>query len=59
MLDKNYYYELRYVDGEHTVVYKFPAEIDTNTLADHLKDFLKACSWYEKQVNELINGGTV
>lgn len=55
----NYYYELKYVDGEHTVTHKFPADIDVTTLADRLKDFLKGCSWYEKQVDELINGGTV
>lgn len=59
MLDKNYYYELRYVDNDTEVSYKFDADLDLTKLADHLKDFLKACSWYEKQVNELINGGTV
>lgn len=55
----NYYYELKYVDGDHEVIHRFPAEIDKTTLADNLKDFLKGCSWYEEQVNELINGGTV
>lgn len=59
MLDENYYYELKYVDGDHEVIHRFPAEIDKTTLADNLKDFLKGCSWYEEQVNELINGGTV
>jgi hypothetical protein len=53
----NYYYELKYVDGEHTVIHKFPADIDIPKLADYLKDFLKGCSWYEKQVDKLINGG--
>ena len=53
----NYYYELKYVDGEHSVVHKFPANIDIYTLEIHLRDFLKGCSWYEKQVDELINGG--
>lgn len=59
MDNTNYYYKLCYVDGEHTVVHKFSADIDITTLANNLKDFLKGCSWYEKQVNELINGGTV
>ena len=59
MLDENYYYELKYVDGDHEVIHRFPAEIDITTLADNLKDFLKGCSWYEKQVNKLIKGGTV
>lgn len=57
MLDENYYYELKYVDGEHSIVHKFSADIDLPRLADYLKDFLKGCSWYEKQVDELINGG--
>lgn len=52
----NYYYELKYVDGEYEVVHKFPADIDLLQLADYLKDFLKGCSWYEKQVNKLIKG---
>lgn len=53
----NYYYELKYVDDEHEVVYKFPADINLEELKDYIADFLKGCSWYEKQVNELINGG--
>lgn len=56
---ENYYYELKYVDGEYTVTHRFPAEIDTTILADCLKDFLKGCGWHEKQVNKLIKGGTV
>lgn len=56
MMD-NYYYELKYVDGDHTVIHRFPADIDLTRLADNLKDFLKGCSWYEKQVDKLINGG--
>lgn len=53
----DYYYELKYVDGQHEVIHKFSAEIDRTTLADYLKYFLKACSWTEKQVEDLINGG--
>lgn len=53
----NYYYEFKYVDGEHTIWHKFPADIDMDKLADYLKDFLKGCSWSEEQVDELINGG--
>lgn len=59
MLDKNYYYELKYVDNDTEVSYKFDADLVIEQLADHLKDFLKACSWYEEQVDKLINGGTV
>ena len=59
MLNEKYYYELRYVDNDTEVSYKFNADLDLDKLADHLKDFLKSCSWYEKQVNKLIKGGTV
>lgn len=55
----NYYYELKYVDDNHEIVHRFPADITLPQLADYLKDFLKGCSWYEEQVNELINGGKV
>lgn len=54
---ENYYYELKYVDGEHTVTHKFPADINITTLADYLKDFLRGCSWLDGQVENLINGG--
>ena len=59
MLNEKYYYELRYVDNDTEVSYKFNADLDIDKLADHLKDFLKSCSWYEKQVNKLIKGGIV
>lgn len=55
----NYYYELRYIDNDTEINYKFDADLDLTKLADHLKYFLKACSWTEEQVDELINGGTV
>ena len=54
---KDYYYELKYVYGDVIVTHKFPADIDLPQLADYLKDFLKGCSWYEKQVDSLIQGG--
>lgn len=54
---EKYYYELKYVDGQHEITHKFPADIDIAQLADYLKYFLKGCSWYESQVNELIQGG--
>lgn len=53
----NYYYELRYVDGNSEVIHRFSADIDLPKLADRLKDFLKGCSWFESQVDELIQGG--
>lgn len=55
-MDK-YYYELKYVCEDAELTYKFSAELDIDTLADHLKDFLRGCSWSEKLTDELINGG--
>lgn len=55
----DYYYELKYIDNNTEVIHKFNADLDLDRLADHLKDFLKGCSWYEKQVNKIIKGGTV
>lgn len=52
-----YYYELKYIYNDHEVTHKFSADITISELADYLKDFLKGCSWYESQVNELIQGG--
>lgn len=57
MLNKDCYYELKYVDNDTEVSYKFNADLDLSELADHLKDFLKGCSWYESQINEIIQGG--
>lgn len=50
----NYYYELRYVDGEHSVVHKFPADINLEELKDYIADFLKGCSWYESQLKDIF-----
>lgn len=55
-MDK-YYYELKYIYNDLEVTHKFPTDLDINELADNLKYFLLGCSWTEKQVNELINGG--
>lgn len=53
----NYYYELKYVYEDVEVTHKFPADLGIDRLADNLKYFLLGCSWTEKQVDELINGG--
>lgn len=53
----NYYYELKYVDKDLVISHKFNADLELDKLADNLKLFLLGCSWTEKQVNELINGG--
>lgn len=55
-MDK-YRYELKYINDGYESQVSFNAGIDINELADNLKYFLKSCSWTDKQVEELINGG--
>lgn len=51
---ENYYYELKYVDSEKTVVHKFPADLDIHELALQLRDFLRGCSWADYMVNSIL-----
>lgn len=51
---ENYYYELKYVDGEKTVVHKFPADLDIYELGLRLGDFLRGCSWTDNMVNSIL-----
>lgn len=53
-MDK-YFYKLQHVDGESVITHEFPADIDTEKLVYHLKDFLVACSWSEEQVENMLN----
>lgn len=53
-MDKDYYYELKYVNDDCEVVMKFNASIDADSLRENLGDFLKACSWDSKVVDGYI-----
>ena len=54
MLDKNYYYELKYVNGDESLTFKFPASIDVWDLTLKLRDFLCGCSWSEDVVKSIL-----
>lgn len=54
MIDKEYYYELKYIEKDCEVVMKFNASIDADSLRENLGDFLKACSWSSEVVNNHI-----
>lgn len=51
---ENYYYELKYVNGEETVVHKFPSDLTAYQLALQLGDFLRGCSWADDMVNSIL-----
>ena len=52
--NKYYYYELKYVYNDVEVTHKFSADICIDILTERLKDFLKGCSWGEKQLNDIF-----
>lgn len=54
MIDKDYYYELKYFNNDFEVVMKFNASIDADSLKENLGDFLKACSWDSKIIDSHI-----
>ena len=48
-------YRLELIDGEHTVIHTFPAEIRAEEMRWWLEDFLLGCSWNTEQVREILN----
>lgn len=55
-MDKDYYYELKYVSGDTVSIIKFNAEVDTEELAYHLRDFLASASFPDKVIRKIIKG---
>lgn len=48
MIDDDYYYELKYVNGDTEVVYRFNALIAKEQMEKRLFNFLRACTWDDK-----------
>lgn len=44
----DYYYELKYVNGDTEVVYRFNALIVKEQMEERLFNFLRACTWDDK-----------
>lgn len=44
----DYYYELKYVNGDTEVVYRFNALIVKEQMEKRLFNFLRACTWDDK-----------
>lgn len=55
-MDKDYYYELKYVSGDIISIIKFNADVNTTELAYRLRDFLASCSWSDKVIKKIIKG---
>ena len=53
-MDKDYYYELKYIDGNTISIIKFNADVNTTELAYRLRDFLASCSWSDKVIKKII-----
>lgn len=48
MVADDYYYELKYVNGDTEVVYRFNALIVQEQMEKRLFNFLRACTWDDK-----------
>lgn len=57
MIEDDYYYELKYKNKDYEVTVKFKADIDADELRENLADFLGACSWSDKAIEEYILDG--
>ena len=55
-MDKNYYYELKYISDDTISIMKFNADVTTTELAYRLRDFLASCSWPDKVIKKVIKG---
>lgn len=55
-MDKDYYYELKYISGDTISIMKFDADVTTTELAYRLRDFLASCSWSDKVIRKIIKG---
>ena len=50
----DYYYELKHINKDEILTYKFPADIDIYKLEEYLKDFLRGCSWTDSTLNSIF-----
>ena len=55
-MDKDYYYELKYMSDDTISIMKFNADVTTTELAYRLRDFLASCSWSDKVIRKIIKG---
>lgn len=56
MMDDDYYYELKYVNEDTEVVYRFNALIVKEQMEERLFNFLRACTWGDDLLKEFRLG---
>lgn len=56
-MNNDYYYELKYVDRDTQITYKFDAMVVKEEIEEKLFDFLRACSWDDKLLKRFRLGG--
>lgn len=56
-MSNDYYYELKYVDRDTEIVYKFDAMVVKEQMEERLFDFLRACSWDDRLLKKFRLGG--
>lgn len=56
MVADDYYYELKYVDKDTQVVYRFNALIVKEQMEERLFNFLRACTWGDDLLKEFRLG---
>ena len=57
MVADDYYYELKYVNSDTEVVFRFNALIVKEQMEERLFDFLRACGWGDDLLKEFRLGG--
>lgn len=57
MVANDYYYELKYVNGDTEIVYRFNALIVQGQMEKRLFNFLRACTWDDKVLKRFRLGG--
>ena len=50
----NYFYELKYKNGNNEISYKFDADTDLYKLQCHIERFLLSCGWTESQLKDVF-----
>lgn len=57
MVADDYYYELKYVNSDTEVVYRFNALIVKEQMEERLFNFLRACTWDDRLLKRFRLGG--
>jgi len=51
---EDYFYELKYKNGNNEINYKFNADLELYQIQDHIQRFLLSCGWVESQLKDMF-----